>query len=76
VARKRLGIVERRASVLDCGGPPPLCVSWFAGEKRRRAAAIQNLAEFPAQPSKPATVFMEMLKMWLILIAFGDHSGF
>src|SRR5579862_7928700 len=33
-------------------GPPPLCVSWSAGEKRWRATAIQNLAAFSTPLSK------------------------
>ena len=37
---------ELRASVVDCGGPLPPWRRGLAVEKRRRAAAVQNLAEF------------------------------
>jgi hypothetical protein len=35
----------KRASVLDCGSPLPLCVASRAMEKRWRATALQDLAD-------------------------------
>jgi len=38
-----------RASVLECGSPLPLFIASLARAKRRRAAALQNLAEAPSR---------------------------
>jgi hypothetical protein len=53
VAGIRLGVLERRASVLDCGGPPPLFSRKPSHVKRRRAA----------RTPKPRGIFHPALKI-------------
>ena len=50
---------EPRASVLDCGGPPPLGVIRLMVEKRRRTAAVQDLSEFSRRLAEPGHSFIE-----------------
>jgi len=66
-----LASFERRASVLECGGPPPLSparhafkqIKTFARAKAvsplRSATAVQNLAEFAAGIPKSSQIFIE-----------------
>jgi len=43
--------------VLDCGSPLPLSRRTPAVEKRQRAAAVQNLAEFSGGLAEPGHSF-------------------
>jgi len=63
-----------RASVLECGGPPPLFSRKPSHAKRRRAAAFQNLAEFSTQPSKSATVLLKPPRKIKDLVRISDFQ--
>jgi len=52
------GAYEPRASVMDCGSPLPLCVASLTREKRQRAAAVQNLADYSNRASEIRLQFL------------------
>jgi hypothetical protein len=49
---------EQRVSVLDCAGPPALLEHKSGDEKRQRAAAVQDLAEYPNAIQKHGNGFI------------------